>query len=137
MTPGTHYGVGMRPVPIQSESAPSARGGYTQALLVGEVSEWLFVSGQIPESKEGLVPSSFGEQCRLVWSNVLTQLSSAGMGAEHLVKVTTFLSDRRFADENGEIRREMLGPHGPALTVIISEIFDERWLLEIEAIAAR
>lgn len=59
------------------------------------------------------------------------------MGSEHLVKVTTFLSDRRFADENGEIRREMLGPHGPALTVIISEIFDERWLLEIEAIAAR
>lgn len=127
----------MHPVAIHSESAPGALGGYSQGLLVGEVSEWLFISGQIPESKEGLVPSTFEEQCRLVWSNVLAQLSAAGMGAEHLVKVTTYLSDRRFADENGEVRREMLAPNEPALTVIISEIFDERWLLEIEAIAAR
>lgn len=115
-------------VPVQSESAPDALGGYVQGLLLGEVSEWLFVSGQIPESKEGFVPSAFGDQCRLVWSNVLAQLSSAGMEIEHLVKVTTFLSDRRFADENGKIRREVLANHRPALTIIMSEIFDERWL---------
>jgi 2-iminobutanoate/2-iminopropanoate deaminase len=30
----------------------------------------------------------------------------------------------------------MLGSHSPALTVIIAGIFDEQWLLEIEAVAA-
>jgi 2-iminobutanoate/2-iminopropanoate deaminase len=52
------------------------------------------------------------------------------------VKVTTYLSDRRFGFENGELRREILGDRTPALTVIIAAIFDDSWLLEIEAIAA-
>jgi hypothetical protein len=30
----------------------------------------------------------------------------------------------------------VLGGHSPALTVIIADIFDSAWLLEIEAIAA-
>ena len=33
------------------------------------------------------------------------------------------------------VRRRVLGDHEPALTVIIADIFDEAWLLEIEAIA--
>jgi len=37
---------------------------------------------------------------------------------------------------NREVRQQVLGAHAPALTVIISGIFDERWLIEIEAIAA-
>jgi hypothetical protein len=51
-------------------------------------------------------------------------------------KVTVFLSSRTFALANREIRQEMLGSHSPALTVIIAGIFDEKWLLEIEAVAA-
>jgi enamine deaminase RidA (YjgF/YER057c/UK114 family) len=49
--------------------------------------------------------------------------------------VTIFLSDRKYNAENRAIRREILGDRAPALTVIITEIFDEAWLLEIEAIA--
>jgi 2-iminobutanoate/2-iminopropanoate deaminase len=54
----------------------------------------------------------------------------------NLAKVTVFLSSREFAMPNREIRQEVLGSHNPALTVIIADIFDERWLLEIEAVAA-
>jgi 2-iminobutanoate/2-iminopropanoate deaminase len=50
------------------------------------------------------------------------------------MKVTTDLS-RRYAETNSRVRREMLGDHRPALTVVIAGIFDERWLLEIDAIA--
>lgn len=35
-----------------------------------------------------------------------------------------------------KVRNEVLGGHHPALTVVIAEIFDPRWLLEIEAVAA-
>jgi enamine deaminase RidA (YjgF/YER057c/UK114 family) len=38
--------------------------------------------------------------------------------------------------ENREIRQEILGDRSPALTVIITGIFDQAWLVEIEAIAA-
>jgi 2-iminobutanoate/2-iminopropanoate deaminase len=54
----------------------------------------------------------------------------------NLVKVTTFLSSREYAIANREVRNEVLGTHSPALTVIITGIFDEKWLLEIEAVAA-
>ena len=58
------------------------------------------------------------------------------MTLDNLVKITTFLSDRRYCQENYEVRTEVLGERFPALTIIITGIFDEAWLLEIEAIAA-
>jgi enamine deaminase RidA (YjgF/YER057c/UK114 family) len=63
-------------------------------------------------------------------------LRAADLGVEHLVKVSTYLSDRKYADINAEVRRQLLGGHRPALTVIVADIFEGGWLLEIEAIAA-
>jgi len=60
---------------------------------------------------------------------------SREMEISNLVKVTTFLSYRKYSEMNSEIRREVLGNHAPALTVIIAEIYDKDWMLEIEAIA--
>ena len=76
------------------------------------------------------------EQCRQVWRNIEAQLAAAGMTLANLVKVTTYLSDRKYNLANRAIRNEVLGEHSPALTVIIADIFDSEWLLEIEAIAA-
>jgi 2-iminobutanoate/2-iminopropanoate deaminase len=126
----------MKSTPINSADAPRASGGYSQARLLEDASQLLFISGQIPESHEGVVPSGFRAQAELTWKNVLAQLSAAGMSVENLVKITTFLSSRAHAVENREVRNSFLGDHSPALTVIVAEIFDEQWLLEIEAIAA-
>jgi len=52
------------------------------------------------------------------------------------MKINTDLSDRRYGQENRDVRREVLGDRAPASTVIIAGIFDDAWLLEIEAIAA-
>jgi enamine deaminase RidA (YjgF/YER057c/UK114 family) len=84
---------------------------------------------------DGQVPPDFAGQCRLAWANVTAQLRAAGMDIRNLAKVTIFLSDRRYAVENRAIRNEVLQGHAPALTVIITGIFDEAWLLEIEALA--
>ncbi|WP_197696993.1 RidA family protein [Pseudoalteromonas piscicida] len=121
---------------INSDSTPKAIGGYSQALLVENANRLLFISGQIPVGKNGDVPRDFESQCRLTWCNILEQLKAADMEAKNLVKVTTYLSSREFADTNGTVRRELLGSHNPALTVIIADIFEENWLLEIEAYAA-
>jgi enamine deaminase RidA (YjgF/YER057c/UK114 family) len=123
--------------PIEAPDAPPAEGGYAQALRVAGAGELLFVSGQVPVDSAGDVPAAFGDQCRLVWRNVEAQLRAAGMGLGDIVKVTTFLSRRAYAEENSAIRRELLAGHAPALTVVIADIFDPAWLLEIEVIAAR
>lgn len=109
---------------------------YAQASLVQAPQRWLFISGQVPTDEAGATPSGFDAQCRLVWRNVERQLAAAGMGLADLVKVTIFLADRRDRPANTAIRHEVLGGVSPALTVIITGIFDEAWLLEIEAVAA-
>lgn len=118
------------------DSVPAPIGGYSQGVETGAGTRHLFVSGQIPEDADGGVPEGFRAQCELAWGNVLKVLESAGMGAEDLVKVTTFLTHADQAETNSEVRRRMLGAARPALTVVVVATLDPQWLLEIEAVAA-
>lgn len=84
----------------------------------------------MPADEAGHVSEHFADQARLVWRNVFARLRRRRDDAGLPVKVTMFLSDRRYCDENAAVRREMLGARTPALTVIITGIFSEQWLLE-------
>ena len=121
--------------PTNAPDAPQPMGGYAQAVEVKGATRTLFVSGQIPVAQDGSVPEGFADQARLVWRNIEAQLRAADMTLDDLVKVTVFLSDRRHALDNRAVRQEVLGERKIAMTVIIAGIFDEAWLLEIEAIA--
>ena len=121
--------------PVSSHGLPAAVGGYSQSFAVPSGSGLLFVSGQIPVDADGVVPRGFEAQCRQVWRNVLNVLGAVDLDVEHLVKVTIFLGSRDHIDINGQVRREILGSHQPALTVLIADIFDPEWLVEIEAVA--
>jgi 2-iminobutanoate/2-iminopropanoate deaminase len=109
---------------------------YCQAHEVSGARRLLFISGQIPVGPDQRVPGDFGSQARLVWAHIADLLAGAGMTLDDLVKVTIFLSDRRYRAENAAVRKEVLGDRAPALTIIIAGIYDEAWLLEIEAVAA-
>ena len=119
-----------------TEVAPP-QGSYSHGLEVTPAGRLLFISGQIPEQPDGGVPTSFEEQCEVVWQNIEKILSSAQMDVTHLVKLNTFLTDAAQVKLNGEVRRRHLGTTRPASTVLVVQILDGRWLLEIEAIAAR
>lgn len=121
---------------IAPADVAAPEGGYVHGLRLGPGQDLLFVSGQIPALVDGSVPAGFDAQCRAVWRNIVATLGAAGLGITDLVKVTTFLTSREFAAHNSEIRREVLGSHQPALTVIVAQTLDPAWLLEIEAIAA-
>lgn len=126
----------MRTKIVNAPDAPAPLGGYAQAIEVSGASRILFVSGQIPAAIDGAVPERFEDQARLVWKNVLAQLRAADMTLDNLVKVTIFLSDRKYIPEYRAVRQEVLQGRQIGLTTIITGIFDEKWLLEIEAIAA-
>ncbi|WP_245620724.1 RidA family protein [Cryptosporangium arvum] len=120
---------------VRPPSVPEPVGGYVNGLVVAGGERMLFVSGQIPQTPDGVVPTALDEQCRLVWAHVLALLDEAGMGVENLAKITTYLADRSHSAVNTAIRNEVLGTHRPALTVIVAEIWDPAWLVEIEATA--
>ncbi|EJM98878.1 RidA family protein [Phyllobacterium sp. YR531] len=120
---------------INAADAPVSVGGYSQAVEVRSPERTLYISGQIPVAADGTLPESFGDQARLVWRNIEAQLRAADMSLDNLVKVNVFLADRAYALENRAVRAEILQDRAPAMSVIITEIFDSAWLLEIEAIA--
>lgn len=114
---------------------PATGGEYSQGIEVATPGRLLHISGQIPEDPSGRSPKDFDAQCEQVWANVRAVLESAGMTTADLLKVTTFLSDRDHRAANSRIRQRVLGNAQPALTVIITGIYDERWMLEIETVA--
>ena len=93
---------------------------YAQAHLVEAPTRWLFVSGQIPVDEKDEVPAGFEDQCRLVWHNIEKQILAGGMTLQDLVKVTVFLSDRRYREANYKVRHAVLSGQSTALTIIIA-----------------
>lgn len=121
---------------INAQGALIPTTGYVQAVEVSGHGRMLFVSGQTPVGADGVVPQGFEAQCRMAWGNVVAQLAAAGMTLDNLVMHRTYLADRRDALVNRKVRNEVLGGRETALTVVVVGIFDEAWLVEIEAVAA-
>jgi enamine deaminase RidA (YjgF/YER057c/UK114 family) len=120
---------------IDSPNAPAAAGGYAQAIEVSNVTRTLYISGQIPVTRDGTLPETFRDQVRVAWGNLEAQLGAAGMTLQNLVNVTTYLPDRSHLMEYRTIRNEILAGHAPTMTVVIAGVFDENWMLEVEGIA--
>ena len=102
----------------------------------------VFVAGQIgwnPESQR-FEHSDVVGQFRQALQNIVAVLAEAGGRAEHLVRLTWFLTDRDAYRANltglGEAYRAVIGRHYPAMSVVaVSALVEDRALLEIEATA--
>jgi 2-iminobutanoate/2-iminopropanoate deaminase len=113
---------------------PNPSSAFAESCEASAFSRILFVSGQVPQQGDH-VPDDYPSQYRLAWANVEKQLKAADMSFDNLVKATIFLSDRGLIAQSAGLRRAILGDRTPAITIIIAGIYDEKWLLEIEAIA--
>lgn len=121
---------------IQTRAIDPTGYGYSQAVEVSNAKRILYVSGQVPEDEKENVPPDFPSQCALAWKNIEDKLKKAGMTLENIVKVNVFLSDRKYRGKCGDSRPAALQKIQPAMTIIITGIYDEVWLLEIEVVAA-
>jgi 2-iminobutanoate/2-iminopropanoate deaminase len=126
----------MKATPINAPDATQPVGGYAQAMLVEGAKRLLMISGQVPETTDKQVPADFRAQADLCWANIDAQLRAAGMTRDNLIKITIFLSDRKYTADYRAARVAYLGERTIGLTAIITGIFDPKWLLEIEAMAA-
>lgn len=101
----------------------------------------IFVAGQIGwDENEQIVSDDFGDQFRQVLLNTLAVLGEAGAGAEHIVRMTWFITSR---DEYlaaqaalGAAWKELMGRNYPTMSVIIvSGLVEARAKVEIESTA--
>ena len=110
---------------------------YSQAAEVGPGRRWLHISGQVGAAPDGTLAEGFEAQNAQVWRNIAALLAAAGMTMANLVIVRALLVDRAHLAAYRTIRDRHLGGHRAASTLlIVAGLADERWLIEIEALAA-
>ena len=114
--------------------------GYSN-VMIGD-GKLIAVSGQIgwDPIREELVSDDLAQQCRQAIANVLTALEAAGAKAEHLVRLTWYITDRdaylKNAHKIEQAYREEVGEHYPAMSVVVvSGLLEARAKVQIEATA--
>ena len=117
---------------IQSKDAPAAIGTYSQAIRAGDT---VYLSGQI-----GLDPVSMqlvdGIEAQIdrVFRNLSAVAAAAGLGLEHTVRMTVYLTDlAHFARVNEIMARYLKEPY-PARAAIGVASLPRGALVEIDAI---
>lgn len=114
--------------------------GYSN-VIVGD-GKLVAIAGQIgcdPITEE-LVSDDFAQQSRQALANVLTALEAAGGKAEHLIRLTWYITDRdaflRHSALIEDAHREELGGHAPVMSVVVvSGLLEPRAKVQIEATA--
>jgi len=119
-----------------TEGIYPATGDYVHALEVRGAARLVFVSGTMGLDAGGRPPDTLDEQLELVWSNIRTILASAGLTVDHVVRLTSYLTDASYTEANARARVEALGGRLVPTTAIVVETLDPGWLVEIEVIAA-
>ena len=111
--------------------------GYTHAVKSAPGTT-IYISGQIAFDADGKVVGAgdFRAQTIRVFENLKAALAAAGATFEHVVKVTTFVTDIRNVAILREIRVGYFGPNPPAGTLIeVSGLIVPELMIEIEAVA--
>ena len=111
---------------------------YSHGAEVEAGSTLLFMAGQVGRSvPDGEILPDFEAQVRQTYANIEAVLDGAGMDLTNLVKMTTYLTDRKNLEAMREIRSEILGDHKPAHPhVIAAGVAFEEYLIEVDCIAA-
>jgi 2-iminobutanoate/2-iminopropanoate deaminase len=110
---------------------------FVHATVIPAGCEMVLISGQTPEGPDGTVPEGFEEQARQAWQNLIAVLAAAGCTLDDVAKISMYIRNREYRSINTAVRNEYLGSRTPALTVLVCDHWDERWLIEIEVIATR
>ena len=109
---------------------------YVHALEVRNPSRFLYVSGTMGLDTNGVAGKTLADQVALVWSNIRTILASADMTVDNIVRVTSYLRDAAYAEENQNARVAALQGRVVPTTAIVVQTLVSDWLVEIEIVAA-
>ena len=121
---------------ISTAEAPTAVGPYSQAIAAGS---FVFCSGQIPlEPATGtLIDGDISSQTAQVLQNLAAVLRTQGLGMEHVVKTTVFMTDLANFGEMNTAYAKFFPSDPPARSTIQVAALPKGANVEIEAIALK
>ena len=112
--------------------------GYSHGIELAPGARVICTSGQVGVDADGVLAESFEDQADQVFRNILTVLSSAGMGREDIIKLNVFMTRRDDLPAYGPILERHLGDLVPTDTlVLVSGLVREACCIEIDCWAAR
>ena len=108
---------------------------YTHVIKAGNT---VYLAGQTPQDENGQTvgKGDITAQAVKVFENIKTALAAGGASFADLVKITVYVTDPRYREAVGEVRRRYLGDALPASTlVVVAGLANPDYLLEIEGVA--
>lgn len=123
---------------LQPPHWPRPRGYANGIAATGRM---VFIAGQIGWDDHGQFQSDdMAGQTRQALLNVLAVLKEAGGRAEHIARMTWYVTDKQAylaaARAIGQHYRELMGSHYPAMTAVeVTALIEDRALVEIECTA--
>jgi enamine deaminase RidA (YjgF/YER057c/UK114 family) len=113
--------------------------GYSNGIVAQ--GRYLCIAGQIGwDERHQLAGADMAAQTERALRNVVAVLTAAGGKAEHLVRLTWYVTDKQAYTAAlraiGEAYRATVGDHYPAMTLVqVADLLEDGALVEIEATA--
>ena len=126
-------------VPLLPNDVYEPFGQYSQGIL-NKKTGLLVTSGQLGINNDGSIPKEFIEQTEICFSNILSIIKEANFSLEHIVKVNSFVTKRKFFKEYMQVRDKIFCslPVKPASTLLVVSGFTKPiFLVEVEIIAQK
>jgi len=121
---------------VQTNSAPTALGPYSQAIAAGGM---IYCAGQIPldPASGNIVAGGVAEQTHQVLKNLRAVLKAAGSDLDRAVKTTVFIKNMNDFAAMNEVygRPEYFGSAAPARSTVEVARLPRDVLVEIEVVA--
>ncbi len=120
---------------IQTDKVFPPRGNYSHAVRAGNL---LFIAGQVARDQEGRTVglADAAAQAEQALRNIGALLEAAGASFDDVVKLNVYLTDMRYREAVGEVRRRFMREPFPASTSVqVVALADPELLVEIEAVA--
>ncbi len=101
----------------------------------------VFVAGQIGwTAREEFETDDLAGQVRQALENVMAVIAEAGGKPHHIARLTWYVTDKReyraAAKEIGNVYRDIVGEHYPAMSLVeVKSLLEDRAKVEIEATA--
>lgn len=112
-----------------SGSPYESRIGFSRAVRAGSV---VSVSGTAPVWPDGHVDPDPGVQARRCWEIALAALAEVGGSVADVVRTRHYVVSRDLAEVVGSVHAEVFGATPPASTMVVVDLLDPRWLVEVE-----
>lgn len=115
---------------VRSGSPYEPRYGFCRARRVGDRIE-VAGTAPVPPPGEDVAASAYAQLLRCA-EIALAAVRELGGDVEHVVRTRMFVTSPDVADEVGRAHREAFGAAEPVATMVVAQLLDPAWFVELE-----